>query len=64
MDIAAHILRGLMKIQRYMALVLLILILSYTVFGQSDKDLAGSEDNFDDDSYYYNSRPLTDSQQQ
>lgn len=34
------------------------------VFGQSDKDLAGSEDNFDDDSYYYNSRPLTDSQQQ
>lgn len=53
-----------MKIQRYMALVLFLLILSYTVFGQSDKDLAGSEDNFDDDSYYYNSRPLTDSQQQ
>ncbi|XP_078319396.1 inactive tyrosine-protein kinase transmembrane receptor ROR1-like isoform X4 [Crassostrea virginica] len=31
---------------------------------QADKDLAKSEDNFDDDSYYYNSRPLTDSQQQ
>ena len=35
-----------------------------TAASQADKDLAKSEDNFDDESYYYNSRPLTDSQQQ
>ncbi|XP_078319397.1 inactive tyrosine-protein kinase transmembrane receptor ROR1-like isoform X5 [Crassostrea virginica] len=56
--------KDLMKIRRSMAVVCLLLLLSCTAASQADKDLAKSEDNFDDDSYYYNSRPLTDSQQQ
>ncbi|XP_078319395.1 inactive tyrosine-protein kinase transmembrane receptor ROR1-like isoform X3 [Crassostrea virginica] len=64
MDIATPIFQDLMKIRRSMAVVCLLLLLSCTAASQADKDLAKSEDNFDDDSYYYNSRPLTDSQQQ
>ncbi|XP_048763301.1 inactive tyrosine-protein kinase transmembrane receptor ROR1-like isoform X3 [Ostrea edulis] len=65
MDIATQMSQDSVKSWRYMASVFLLLLLTYKVSSQIHKDLAKSGgDNVGDDSYYYNSRPMTDSQQQ